>query len=178
MVAVQSKNMVPENDPSIKDILTATELFADLSADQIDQVAEICEMTALERGDILFAENTASDEMYVIGRGVVEILVDPNLVNQSSDLELMIIARLVPGDLLGEMALVDQGLRSATARSGENGTILLRLPREPLLNLCQAQPELGFALMYNLAADMALKIRNTGLTLRQYQLQLMYRSSQ
>ena len=170
--------MPVENDRPVHQILTATELFADLSPEQIDEVAAICDLTELEQGDVLFAENTASDEMYVIGRGLIEILVDPNLISGAADLDLMIIARLVPGDLLGEMALVDQGLRSATARAGEDGTVLLRIPREPLLALCQAQPELGFALMYNLAADMALKIRNTGLTLRQYQLQLMYRSSQ
>ena len=38
--------------------------------------------------------------------------------------------------------------------------------------LCDTYPELGYKIMRNLAADLALKIRKTDLTIRQYQLLL------
>ncbi len=170
--------MPADIESPIHEILIGTELFTDLDPAQIDDIAAICDVIKLRNGETLFEENTASDEMYVVGRGLVEIQVDPNLVRQAAGLQPVTIAELVPGDLFGEMSLVDQGLRSASAMAAEEGTVLLRIPRQPLLDLCRRQPDLGFTLMYNLATDMALKIRNTGLTLRQYQLQLMYRSNQ
>jgi hypothetical protein len=37
--------------------------------------------------------------------------------------------------------------------------------------LCETYPQLGYRLMYNLAADLAMKIRNNGLQIRE---QLLY----
>lgn len=154
--------------------LSMTELFVDLNPTHLELAAGVCEPLTFNRGDVVFEENTASDELYVIGRGEVEILVNPGFVSANENVESVVIATLRQGDVMGEMALVDQGLRSATARVGEDNTYLLRLPRPQLMALCREHPDLGFILMQNLAADLALKIRNTDLTLRQYQLQLMY----
>jgi len=38
--------------------------------------------------------------------------------------------------------------------------------------LCESYPDLGYKLMKNLAADLAFKIRNTDLNVRQLQLML------
>ena len=67
----------------------------------------------------------------------------------------------------GEVALVDEGLRSATVRSAQKDTILLILPRDKVIMLCETYPQLGYRLMYNLAADLAMKIRNTDLQIRE-----------
>ena len=86
--------------------------------------------------------------------------------------DLVKIAELKPGQAFGEIALVDQGIRSATALTNQDNTIVLRLPREALMDLCDNNLELGYKLMKNLAADLALKLRNTDLTIRQYELML------
>ena len=71
------------------------------------------------------------------------------------------------GQNFGEMALVDKGVRSATARAAQKNTRALMLPSKELINLCDAYPELGYRLMANLASDMALKLRNTDLMIRE-----------
>ena len=58
-------------------------------------------------------------------------------------------------------------IRSAGAIAGQDHTRLLRIPREQLLSLCNSKPELGFKVMYNLSMDLAQKIRNADLQIRE-----------
>lgn len=82
------------------------------------------------------------------------------------------LTELRQGQVTGEVALVDQGTRSATVRVNRDDTYLLKISRQRLMLLCDTYPELGYKLMKNLAADLAFKIRNTDLTVRQLQLML------
>lgn len=160
---------------SIAAILRMAELFDNLTSTQIDLIESICEAVALNKGQLLFNELDSTDELYIIARGGIEILVNPGLVSSRTDhLEPVVIAELRQGQVLGEVALVDQGLRSASARVSQDDTHLLKIPRGRLMLLCDTYPELGYKLMKNLAADLALKIRNTDLTVRQYQLMLSH----
>ncbi|MBI5567025.1 MAG: hypothetical protein HY870_19155, partial [Chloroflexi bacterium] len=62
------------------DILRRTDIFFDLTTTQLEMLASICDEQAVKLGDIIFEENTSGDEMYVIARGAVEVLVDPTMV--------------------------------------------------------------------------------------------------
>lgn len=158
---------------SIKILLSLAEFFDGLTDSQLDLIADICELAVYQKGQILIKESERTDELYVIGEGTVEILINPALISdERRDLEPVVVAELLPGQAFGEMALVDQGIRSATARVSEDNSLVLRLDRDRLMQLCDAHPELGYRLMQNLAADLALKLRTTDLTLRQYQLML------
>jgi CRP-like cAMP-binding protein len=65
------------------------------------------------------------------------------------------------------MSLVDEGLRSAGTRCSQQDTRLLVIPRDKLMLLCDTYPQLGYRLMRNLAADLAMKIRHTDLQVRE-----------
>ncbi|HSH04673.1 MAG TPA: cyclic nucleotide-binding domain-containing protein [Anaerolineae bacterium] len=159
----------------LKDIvatLAMTEMFENLSNSQLELVAALCTRVELQAGQTLFEENDDSNELYIIIRGTIEILINPGLVGLAQGLPPARITYLHQGQVLGEVALVDQGLRSATVRAVQNRTELLVLQRDRLMSLCETYPQLGFQLMRNLAADLALKIRNTDLAIRQLQLML------
>jgi CRP-like cAMP-binding protein len=124
---------------------------------------------------VLLNENDQSDEMYVIGRGGVEVLVNPGAVGAAEDharMEPVVLTELRQGQVVGEVALVDQGVRSASIRVSRDDTLLLRLRRDQLMRLCETYPVLGYKLMRNLASELATKIRNTDWLVRQYQLRL------
>ncbi|HEY4688117.1 MAG TPA: cyclic nucleotide-binding domain-containing protein [Anaerolineae bacterium] len=161
------------------DILKRADIFYDLVPQHYEMLAAICEEQKARLGDILFEENTPGTEMYVIGRGAVEILVDPSIVGGPAARKRatgpVTIATLREGQTFGEVALVDQGLRSASARCAEAETTLLRIPREKFLNLCETYPELGYRVMRNMAADLAFKIRGSDLAIRE---QLLWRPRQ
>lgn len=157
------------------DILKRADIFYDLTPAQYDMLAAICDEQRARLGDMIFEENTPGTEMYVIGRGSVEVLVDPSIVGgpmARKGTGPVTIATLREGQTFGEVALVDQGLRSASARCSEPETILLRIPRDKFVALCDAYPELGYRVMRNMAADLAFKIRGSDLAIRE---QLLWR---
>ncbi len=158
---------------SVFTILSQADIFDNMSKTQLEMIAAIGELLICQEGEILVRENDRSDELYVIGAGHVEVLIDPSLVtSQAEVMPQMLVVELGAGQVFGEVALVDQGIRSATVRVSRKDTVIVRISRQRLMLLCDTYPELGYKLMKNLAADLALKIRQTDLTLRQYQLLL------
>jgi CRP/FNR family cyclic AMP-dependent transcriptional regulator len=168
--------ILPRNDmqPSTIAILSVTEIFHEFTQTQLEMVASICEPGTYQTGDVILQEYDSSKALYVIGRGGVEILMSPGLVGDSDQQETEAIAltELKQGQITGEVALVDEGVRSATVRVVEDDTYLLKIPRDRLVLLCDTYPELGYKLMKSLASDLAFKIRNSDLTIRQLQLML------
>jgi CRP-like cAMP-binding protein len=154
---------------SFATVLKQADIFYELTPTQLELVASLCEERRLNTGDLLFEENTPSDELYIIAQGEVEIQVDPSMVadDNSEPMRPVTIATLRRGQSFGEVALVDQGLRSASARCAQHNTHLLVIPRDKLMTLCDTYPQLGYRLMRNLAADLALKIRNTDMRIRE-----------
>ncbi len=152
---------------ALVEILEEIEIFADFTETQLELIASICTEESHNAGDILFAENTVGDGLYVIISGEIDIQVDPAMVSNAEPGQQMVtIATLRSKQSLGEVALVDQGLRSASARVSKHDTHLAFVPREKLMLLCDSYPQLGYKLMRNLAADLAMKIRNTDLRVR------------
>ena len=151
-------------------ILHQADIFYDLTTPQLEMIAALCSEVAPENGEVIFEENSASDELYVVANGAVEILVSPALIQSASTGRSpgpLAIATIRRGQTFGEVALVDQGLRSASARCIARKTRLLIIPRDRLINLCDTDSALGYRLMRNIAADLAFKIRGTDLAIRE-----------
>jgi CRP-like cAMP-binding protein len=148
--------------------LKQADIFYQLTPTQLEMVANVCQEHTYALGETILEEGTNSKDLYVITHGEVEIQVNPALVGgPESQPGTTTIAVLRRGQCFGEVALVDEGLRSATVRSAQKDTILLILPRDKVIMLCETYPQLGYRLMYNLAADLAMKIRNTDLQIRE-----------
>jgi CRP-like cAMP-binding protein len=148
--------------------LKQSDIFYQFTQTQLELVVNLCQEKTFSAGEIVFEENSTSKELYVIAQGEVEILINPALIASGDTLaEKVIIATLRRGQSFGEIALVDEGLRSATARAVQKNTRLLIISRDKLIMLCETYPQLGYRLMYNLSADLAMKIRNTDLRIRE-----------
>jgi CRP/FNR family cyclic AMP-dependent transcriptional regulator len=158
--------------------LKRTDMFYDLSPSHLEMISQLCQERNARTGEIIFEENTPGAEMFVIVRGEIEVLVDPAFVGGAPSRKAsgpVTIATLRDGQTFGEISLVDRGLRSASARCATDNTRLLVIPRDKLLALCASTPELGYRVMKNIAADLAFKIRNSDLAIRE---QLFWRPRQ
>jgi CRP/FNR family cyclic AMP-dependent transcriptional regulator len=155
--------------PNMVNFLKQSDIFYQFTPTQLELVANLCQEVVFNSGDLIFQENSSSKELYVITQGEVDILINRITGNEKKETA---VARLRRGQSFGEVALVDEGLRSASARATQKDTRLLIIQREKLVILCETYPHLGYRLMYNLAADLAMKIRNTDLRIRE---QLLYK---
>jgi CRP/FNR family transcriptional regulator, cyclic AMP receptor protein len=152
----------------LTNFLKQADIFYQFTPTQLEMVANLCEERTYAMGEIILEEGASSKELYVIAHGEVEIQVNPALVGgPESQNDMVTIATLRRGQSFGEIALVDEGLRSATVRAAQKNTRLLILERARVMLLCETYPQLGYRLMYNLAADLALKIRNADLRIRE-----------
>ena len=149
-------------------VLRQVDIFYGIPKSNLEKVATVCKEGVYNKGDIIVRENTPSNELYIITEGVVEIIIDPSLLGPDpSAVEPAIIANLWPGQTFGEIGLVDRGMRSASARAASDGTVLQAINRADLVKLCDDDYHFGYLLMRNIASDLAFKIRNTDLMLRE-----------
>jgi CRP-like cAMP-binding protein len=149
-------------------ILRQVDIFYGISKQSLERIAAVCREETYKKGAVIVKENTPSNELYIITEGVVEIVIDPGLLGPSpSSAEPAIIATLWPGQTFGEVGLVDRGMRSASARAVSDEATLEAISREDLLRLCGEDHHFGYLLMRNIASDLAFKIRNTDLMLRE-----------
>lgn len=155
--------------PNYVNVLKQADILYRMTPTQLEIVGNLCQERSYNSGEIIFPEGASSDELYIIIQGEVEILVTPKLINEHPEKAHLSssIATLRRGQSFGEVALVDRGLRSATALAAQNNTRLLVIPSDHLLQLCETYPQFGYRLMLNLAADLSLKIRNTNLLIRE-----------
>ena len=158
---------------NLVNFLKQADIFYQLTPTKLEMISNLCQEFSYEPGALIFEENSNSKELYIVMDGEVEISINPALVGgpQQANEPNRVIAVMRRGQSFGEIALVDEGLRSAGARAGKSQTRLLAIPRDKLIMLCETYPQLGYRLMNNLAADLAMKIRNTDLRVRE---QLLY----
>ena len=88
-----------------------------------------------EKGKTIMIEGQAGAMMYVVLEGRVAVTIQGKVVE-----------RVGVGGVFGEMALVDQSPRAATAMA-ETESVLLTLNRGVFLQLVKTQPEFGVALL-------------------------------
>jgi CRP-like cAMP-binding protein len=108
-------------------------------------------------------ENTG-DEFYVIHSGSVEIWSDPDaFLGQRADGKIsenkQHVADLRPGQITGEIAMFDQGLRSADVVAGKEGATVLAFQRDRIRALCEDDAVLGTQLLWNISTALTQRMR-------------------
>jgi CRP-like cAMP-binding protein len=105
---------------STADILRGLPYFSDLSDDLLQRVCELSEQIVIHDGEAIIDEGSDSEEMYVVVDG--ELVVTKH--SGERDVEL---GRIAPGDVVGEIALLDEAPRTATV-SALRETQAIRIP--------------------------------------------------
>ena len=121
-------------------LLTRVPWFALLRTDQLRFIAPVLEPVAWARGEIIFYRGEPGAHMYIISAGSVGISLDETTRPES------FVACMAAGECFGEMGILDDLPRSATAVALED-TDALGLDKEKLRGLLLAYPELGLSML-------------------------------
>jgi CRP-like cAMP-binding protein len=137
-------------------LLRSNELFAGLSDSQVGKLASIFHEKTFSKGEMVFAQGEKGDRLYLVRSGFVEVVAQ----NEGDTANSKALVHLGPGQSVGEIALIDQGPRSATVRSVEDGTSIAYVGREEFEKLCDSDSAIGYRVMRNIAADLSFKLRH------------------
>jgi CRP-like cAMP-binding protein len=149
---------------SVIELLRRSELFYELTPEQVERIATLGQEQVYNTRDIIILEGDPSDEIYVVCKGMVEVEVYQGVVpDVAGRLPVNPIVRLGRGQVFGEMGLIDRGARSATVRCAEDGTTLFVIHRQALVDLCEGNRDIGYVVMRNIAADLSFKLRHRNL---------------
>lgn len=129
-------------------------VFADFSKRELREVERIVHHRDFKAGEIIFRQGDPGLGMYIIIQGDVQIVNNENPDNP------IIYSELTDGDFFGDLALVDDASRSATAlSSGE--TRLISFFRPELQDIITRFPAIGNKVLMNLAKVIASRLRKT-----------------
>lgn len=130
-------------------------LFAEqkLSSLEINFLSALSREKKLAPGQVLFREGDPGDAMYVVLSGRVMI---SKLIPGAGEEALAFLER---GDYFGEMALIENQPRSADAKAGESGAVVLQLPGEVVTGLLDMQKVSSLRLLEILIGLVAKRLR-------------------
>lgn len=126
-------------------------LFSLMSKEDFDSLSSYAKERHYLRGEVIVREKTMTDSFCIIKSGKVEV------TKRFSDGDEMILTLMGEGDFFGEMALLDQGPRSATVRAISE-TVVLELSSRDFEKLLHDAPDLAFSIM----RELGKRLRDTG----------------
>ena len=142
----------------VAQFLTNSDLGRNLNLAQRTRLAGQLRQRTLAPYKPIVNEDEVGSEMYIIQAGTVEVWQDPENPGESPK-QPRKVASIKPGQMTGELSMLDQGLRTADLITGPEGAIILALSRERLLAISEDDAELGTAVLWNIATSMSQRVR-------------------
>jgi signal transduction histidine kinase len=117
-------------------------LFRQLNPGELQALRLIAQKRAFPAGQEIFREGLPGDGVYFVKSGLVII--------SAGEGGGHVFSRLGPGEIFGEMAIIEDRPRSATASAAENSEVYF-LPRREMLAFIERSPALAFALLQQIS---------------------------
>lgn len=124
-----------------EDTLARVDLFSNLDKKELQALGSSCQERKYSAGTTLFSQGDTGVGLYILTGGKVRIIQATNPDRAEEE-----IATIGTGDVLGEMALLDDLPRSATATAVEDVTALL-LPVWEFRSTLQSHPTIALKLL-------------------------------
>jgi CRP/FNR family cyclic AMP-dependent transcriptional regulator len=129
-----------EEGQSARELLRSVPLFADLEEGELERFSRVAVPRSFPAATRVFHEGDHSDACYIVRSGSFRV------TREHSDGRAITLATLGPGDIFGELAMLDGEVRSASVESLSDGE-LLALPAGEVRALLARQPEITVKLI-------------------------------
>ena len=152
--------MSETTEQSAVELLRSVPLFADLEEGELERFSHVAVPRSFPAGTRVFHEGDSSDACYIVSEGSFRV------TREHSDGRAITLATLGPGEIFGELAMLDGDKRSASAESITDGT-LLALPANDVRSLLARNPEIALKLVAGLVRR--LRAANARLSRQSFQ---------
>jgi CRP/FNR family transcriptional regulator, cyclic AMP receptor protein len=132
-------------------MLRRVKALADLSDSQLDRFVHFMEPQTVRQWAHIVKQGETDDGMYLVLEGELRV----RLMIGGKE---TILATLGPGECFGEIALFDQGPRSADVLSNKD-SVLLKITAEAFDRLRREAPELSAPILFSISKTLAARIR-------------------
>lgn len=132
-------------------VLAKLRLFAGFKDDELETLISLSDFETFEPGHVIVTEGDFGDSMYVILCGRVAVTAG----SENTPVQL---AELVNGDFFGELALVDDGARSASVTASDT-TRVMRISRAVLSVMAGVQPAGAIHLLTAIGRSLVNRLR-------------------
>lgn len=122
-------------------VLKSIPMFSDMSGRELSLLQSIMHTRKYQADEVIFNQGAMGAGMYIIVQGSVHIVMEPTGT---------VLAELGEGDFFGEIALLDESPRSATAVA-KSFSIVLGFFQPDLFSLAERNPKLGMKVVMRLA---------------------------
>jgi CRP-like cAMP-binding protein len=147
-------------EQSAVELLRSVPLFADLEEGELERFSHVAVPRSFPAGTRVFHEGDSSDACYIVSEGSFRV------TREHSDGRAITLATLGPGEIFGELAMLDGDKRSASAESITDGT-LLALPANDVRSLLSRNPGIALKLVAGLVRR--LRAANARLSRQSFQ---------
>jgi CRP-like cAMP-binding protein len=122
------------------------------------RLAAQCRQLDLEPREVLVRTGEVGDEVFIVQSGTIEVWSASGGLGQQGQ-SAQLLATFGPGKTVGELALLEQGRRTADLIAGLEGAVVLGLTQSRLLALCEDDAVLGSRLLWNFARAVGRRTR-------------------
>lgn len=139
-------------------------VFSELGRRELAEVEKLLKPMSKKAGDMVFSQDDPGDGLYIVASGSVSVF------HQEKDDTHLKLTEIGTGSFFGEMALLSDIPRTASAVAAED-TDLLLLNRTDLLDLSEARPRIGVKIVMQLSQIVAERLRRTNRSLKEVRLE-------
>lgn len=123
-------------EESVPDLLRSVPLFAELEDDDLERFSRVAVPRSYPEGTRVFHEGDHSDACYIVRSGTFRV------TREHPDGRAITLATLSSGDIVGELAMLDGEVRSASVETLGGEGELLALPASDVRALLERHPEI------------------------------------
>lgn len=132
------------------DLLSRYPLFSVFEPAQLKKIARIAKEGTYERGVVIFKEKEHADALFILLKGSIELYFTSE-VEYHPELRKEFKFRVIyAGESFGISAFIEPYILTSSARATEPSRVI-RVEAAPLLEMCQKDEKLAYALIYQLA---------------------------
>jgi len=132
--------------------LQGVPIFHELDKNELREIEKLVHHRTYTKGEQIFSQGQPGLGMYIVLSGQV------NIVRHDQEGNKLILASLSQGSFFGDMSLLDDAPRSATAEAGELSQIIAFF-RPDLFDLLNRQPKTGIKIITGVANVIATRLR-------------------